>query len=111
MEEAKTMMPYYCWSQNMKAGETITIWTVRLILSEVYFWQTYDHKGNLIKEELNVKEINQYKTKNGIVKAGRDRNGNEIIVRQCSSHNGYPTLERQIKRNNTTIKYEKIRYR
>lgn len=51
MEEAKTMMPYYCWSQNMKAGETITIWTVRLILSEVYFWQTYDHKGNLIKEE------------------------------------------------------------
>ena len=51
MEDAKTMMPYYCWSQNMKAGETITIWTVRLILSEVYFWQTYDHKGNLIKEE------------------------------------------------------------
>ncbi|MBE6226680.1 MAG: RHS repeat-associated core domain-containing protein [Bacteroidales bacterium] len=62
-------------------------------------------------KKLNVKEINQYKTKNGIVKAGRDRNGNEIIVRQCSSHNGYPTLECQIKRNNTTIKYEKIRYR
>ncbi|MBQ2882401.1 MAG: RHS repeat-associated core domain-containing protein [Alphaproteobacteria bacterium] len=62
-------------------------------------------------KKLNVKEINQYKTKSGIVKAGRDRNGNEIIVRQCSSHNGYPTLERQIKRNNTTIKYEKIRYR
>lgn len=51
MEEAKEMMPYYCWSKDMKAGETITIWTVRLVLAEVYYWQTYDHKGNLIKEE------------------------------------------------------------
>lgn len=51
MEEAKTMMPYYCWSKNMKAGETVTIWTVRLIHAEVYFWQTYNHKGILIKEE------------------------------------------------------------
>ena len=51
MEEAREMMPYYCWSKSMKEGETVTIWTVPLMLAEVYNWQTYDHKGNLIKEE------------------------------------------------------------
>lgn len=51
MEEAKEMMPYYCWAKGMKSGETVTIWTVRLVLADVYYWQTYDHNGNLIKEE------------------------------------------------------------
>lgn len=51
MEEAKEMMPYYCWSKGMKSGETVTIWAVRLVLADVYYWQTYDHNGNLIKEE------------------------------------------------------------
>lgn len=51
MEEAKDMMPYYCYTKGMKSGETVTIWAVRLVLADVYYWQTYDHRGNLIKEE------------------------------------------------------------
>ena len=35
----------------MRAGETITIWAVRLVLADVYYWQTYDYEGNLIEEE------------------------------------------------------------
>lgn len=50
-EEAKAMMPYYGYYKKMKAGETITIWAVHLALAEVYYWQTYDHEGNLIEEE------------------------------------------------------------
>ena len=50
-EEAKEMMPYYTYYKKMKAGETITIWAVRLVLADVYYWQTYDHEGNLLKEE------------------------------------------------------------
>lgn len=61
-------------------------------------------------KKLNLQEIHQYKTKNGIVKVGTDRNGKEIIVRPYSSHDGHPTLERQIKLNKNT-KYEKIRYK
>ena len=50
-EEAKEMMPYYAYYKKMKSGETITIWAVRLVLADVYYWQTYDYEGNLIEEE------------------------------------------------------------
>lgn len=52
-EEAAEMMPYYCTSKGMRSGETITIWAVRLVLADVYYWQTYDHTGKLVKEEPN----------------------------------------------------------
>lgn len=50
-EEAKNMMPYYSYFKKMQVGETVTIWAVHLALAEVYYWQTYDHEGNLIEEE------------------------------------------------------------
>lgn len=50
-EEAKDMMPYYSYFKKMQVGETVTIWAVHLALAEVYYWQTYDHEGNLIEEE------------------------------------------------------------
>lgn len=50
-EEAKEMMPYYAYYKKMKSGETITIWAVHLVLADVYYWQTYDHEGNLIEDE------------------------------------------------------------
>lgn len=51
MDEAKLMMPYYTMDREMKAGETVTIWVTRLPTAEVYFWQTYNHEGKVIKEE------------------------------------------------------------
>lgn len=51
MDEAKKMMKYYTWDKGMKTGETVTIWVEQLSQSEVYYWQTYNHEGQVIKEE------------------------------------------------------------
>lgn len=50
-EEAKILMQYYLTDHYPGEGRTVTIWTTSLPMSEVYYWQTFDHNGNVIKEE------------------------------------------------------------
>ncbi|MDO4165211.1 MAG: tetratricopeptide repeat protein [Bacteroides sp.] len=51
MDEAKELIAYWLSNQKLKEGQTVTIWVTRLRMAEVYYWQTYDSKGNLVKEE------------------------------------------------------------